>query len=410
VVATRNFAGIVAAFAVLVSGGCFASRVTHAKGTRRARYLARMILDQRTPRWIRVSLVVTFALSMMIGIGVMLLQALGFVGPGGSIRTGRIPTAEERAARVNQLPRIFVANPIIASMVRSLAGEGDRYTLYTPWRDDATGEPKGDPAYWKPTADEIRAIQSCELIFLNGAGYEPWSAQAALPRAKTVDTTADFASRLIVEEGETHSHGPDGEHSHSGFASTVWLSPALAKEQLGTIVGRLYDVLESEVLGSTYPTGEIYQDICKRLDEASANLREVGKLQPKLLASHPVYQYLGQGGGIAIDSMHWEPGEMPSDKEWTKFRLTRAAHPRPSAWMLWEGEPGPEIRAKLDAEGVKVFIVPLFPIERPKAAQDGGGGAAEKEADGEFVWYYPGLIDSLLESLRAAVGGQASGG
>ncbi|MEY2794880.1 MAG: hypothetical protein RIR10_596, partial [Planctomycetota bacterium] len=35
-----------------------------------------MILDQRTPRWIRVSLVVTFALSMMIGIGVMLLQAL----------------------------------------------------------------------------------------------------------------------------------------------------------------------------------------------------------------------------------------------------------------------------------------------------------------------------------------------
>jgi zinc transport system substrate-binding protein len=356
-----------------------------------------MILDNRVPRWIRIGLIVTFVLGTMVGIGVMLLQAFGFVGPGGSIRTSRIPTAEERAARVNELPRIFVANPIIASMVRSLAGEGDRYTLYTPWQDDATGEPKGDPAYWKPTADEIRAIQSCELIFLNGAGYEPWAVQAALPRAKTVDTTADFASRLIVEEGETHSHGPDGEHSHSGFASTVWLSPALAKEQLGTIVGRLY-----EVLGSTYPTGEIYQDICKRLDEASANLREVGKLQPKLLASHPVYQYLGQAGVIAIDSMHWEPGEMPSDKEWTKFRLTRAAHPRPTAWMLWEGEPGPEVRAKLEAEGVNVFILPLFPIDRSKAS----GDDVHREVDREFVWYYP----ELIESLRAAVGGQASGG
>ena len=53
-----------------------------------------MILSSHTPRWVRVSLVVTFVLSMMIGLGVMLMQALGFIGPGGSIRTGRIPTAE----------------------------------------------------------------------------------------------------------------------------------------------------------------------------------------------------------------------------------------------------------------------------------------------------------------------------
>jgi ABC-type Zn uptake system ZnuABC Zn-binding protein ZnuA len=357
-----------------------------------------MILSSHTPRWVRVSLVVTFVLSMMIGIGVMLLQAAG-MNPFGPIRTGRIPTAEDRAARAATLPRLYVPNPIIESMVRALTGEGDRYTLYTPWRDDATGEPKGDPAYWKPTADEVRAIQACELIYLNGAGYEPWSAQAALPRAKTVDTTADLASRLIVEKGETHSHGPEGEHSHSGFASSTWLSPALAKEQLATVVGRLY-----EVLGSTYPTGEIFQSMCKRLDEASANLREIGKLQPKLLASHPVYQYLGQAGGIAIDSMHWEPGEMPSDKEWTKFRLTRAAHPRPTAWMLWEGEPGPEIRAKLEAEGVNVFIVPLFPIDAAGAS----GDDLHRDVDREFVWYYPELIAEFRAALEKSVGSEGS--
>ena len=133
-------------------------------------------------------------------------------------------------------------------------------------------------------------------------------------------------------------------------------------------------------------------------------------MQPKLLASHPVYQYFGQAGGIAIDSMHWEPGEMPSDKEWTKFRLTRAAHPRPTAWTLWEGEPGPEIRAKLEAEGVNVFILPLFPIDRSKASGDDVDGEVGRDVDREFVWYYPELLESLLESLRAAVGGQASGG
>jgi hypothetical protein len=77
---------------------------------------------------------------------------------------------------------------------------------------------------------------------------------------------------------------------------------------------------------------------------------------------------------------------MPDDKEWTKFRLTRAAHPRPSAWMLWEGEPGPEIRAKLDAEGVKVFVFPLFPIEPPQ----------------EFVWRLPELIEEFAKEVKSA--------
>lgn len=334
-----------------------------------------MILDPRTPRWIRIGLIVTFVVGTVLSSGVLLVQGLGVrvFGLKGPIQTGRLATDEGHAARLEQLPRIFVPNPAIESMVRTLAGDGDRFTIYTPWREIGDG----DPAYWKPTADEIREIQACAFIFLNGAGYEPWAAQSALPRAKSVDTTAELTSRLIVEDGGTHSHGPDGEHSHSGFASSTWLSPELAKEQLATVVGRL-----SEALGPTVLTRDIYQDLCKRLDEGAANLRAVGMLQPKLLASHPVYQYLGQAGGIAIDSMHWEPGEMPSEKEWTKFRLTRAAHPRPTAWMLWEGEPGQEIRARLDAEGVKVFVFPLFP-----------------ERDGDFMRGLPATIELLQKAV-----------
>lgn len=327
---------------------------------------------------IRIVVIVVLAIAALAGVALFVLNP----------RTGRIPTADERAARVAELPRVFVPNPVIESMVRALAGDGDRIRIYAPWRGD--GATFGDPAYWKPTADEIREIQSCELILLNGAGYEQWAEQAALPRARSVDTTSHLRSRLIVEEGETHSHGPEGEHSHSGFASSTWLSPELAKEQLATVVGRLY-----ELLGTTYPTDEIFQEMSKRLDEAGATLREVGRLQPKLLASHPVYQYLGQAGGIAIDSMHWEPGEMPADTEWTKFRLVRAGHPRPTAWMLWEGEPGDEIRAKLAAEGVEVFVFPLFPVD-----------AGKPSVDGEFVWHFP----EVVEALRVAVGGQAKGG
>jgi zinc transport system substrate-binding protein len=333
---------------------------------------------RRRPGSIRVGVIVVLAVAVLAAVVALVARP---------IRTGRVDPADKARVAAG-LPRVFVANPVIESMVRALATDGDRLRIYAPWRGDGTTF--GDPAYWKPTAEEIREIQSCELILLNGAGYEKWAEQAALPRARTVDTTADIRSRLIVEEGETHSHGPEGEHSHSGFASSTWLSPELAKEQLATVVGRLY-----ELLGSTYPTSEIHDDQRARLDEATAALREVGRLQPKLLASHPVYQYLGRAGGIAIDSMHWEPGEMPADKEWTKFRLLRAGHPRPTAWMLWEGEPGDEIRAKLAAEGVEVFVFPLFPID-----------PSIPSVDGEFVWHFPRVV----EALRVAVGGRAPGG
>jgi hypothetical protein len=74
---------------------------------------------------------------------------------------------------------------------------------------------------------------------------------------------------------------------------------------------------------------------------------------------------------------------MPDEKEWTKFRLTRAAFPRPTAWMLWEGEPLPEIRAQLEQEGVRVVVVSLFP-----------------SADGEFASSYALLLERLVEELR----------
>lgn len=293
------------------------------------------------------------------------IASLGFpVGCGPSTPTPPVRMPGEKV-------RVFAPNPALASIVRELAGES--VELVTPWKD-AT-----DPAYWRPSSDAVREIQSCDLIVLNGAAYEPWAAQAALPRARTVQTTAAVRSRLIKVEGETHSHGPEGEHTHSTTASTTWLSPALARAQAEAIAARLSQLLPDKA-----------SDVAARraaldatLSRIEAHLVELKSLEPRWLASHPVYQYLGQASGIEIESVHWEPGEMPDEREWTKFSLTRAALPRPTAWMLWEGEPLPEIRAQLEREGVRVAVVPLFP-----------------DAEGEFASSYALVLERLLEELR----------
>jgi len=269
--------------------------------------------------------------------------------------------------------RVFAPNPALASMVRELGG--DEIELVTPW------EAAADPAYWKPTADAIRRIQSCDVIVLNGAAYEPWAAQAALPRARTVDTTAGVRRQLIEVEGETHSHGPEGEHTHATTASTTWLSPTLARTQAEAIAGALQPFFTGDEARSAFAARKatLFATF-GRIEKALADLKA---LDPKWLASHPVYQYLGQAAGIEIESKHWEPGEMPDEREWTKFRLTRAAFSKPTAWMLWEGEPGPDIRAQLEKEGVQVAVVPLFPSD-----------------DGEFAISYA----LLLERVFAGVG------
>jgi len=295
-----------------------------------------------------------------------LLSIASFAGCGPSPQA---PAARAQGEKV----RVFAPNPALASMVRELGG--GEVELVTPW------EGAGDPAYWKPTPDAIREIQSCDLIVLNGAAYEPWAAQAALPRARTVDSTAAVKAQLIEVEGETHSHGPEGDHTHATTASTTWLSPTLARAQAEAIAGGLRPFFSDAQRAGGFAARTA--TLLATLSRVETALAELKSREPRWLASHPVYQYLGQASGIEIESKHWEPGEMPDEKEWTKFRLTRAAFPRPTAWMLWEGEPLPEIRAQLEKDGVRVAVVPLFP-----------------GADGEFASSYALVLERLLEELR----------
>ena len=86
-----------------------------------------------------------------------------------------------------------------------------------------------DPAYWSPDPETIASYQTADLILLNGANYAKWVDRATLPVSKVVDTSASFASQYIRLEGTvTHSHGPEGEHEHTGWAFTTWLDPTLA--------------------------------------------------------------------------------------------------------------------------------------------------------------------------------------
>ena len=209
-----------------------------------------------------------------------------------------------------------------------------------------------DPAFWNPSAETVLAFQQADLILLNGAGYAKWLNKASLPFSPQVDTSSAFRTKyLSMKETMVHAHGSGGKHSHTGTAFTTWLDTRLAILQANDIMQAF--VRKRPALKQIFQTN--YQRLEKDLQVLDQSLVHLTAAEsPLLLGSHPVYQYLAQGYGLNMKSVHWEPDQIPSEEQWAKLLLILKQHP--AKWMLWEAEPLPAVVAKLKAVGVSSLV------------------------------------------------------
>ena len=211
----------------------------------------------------------------------------------------------------------------------------------------------GDPAFWQPSTEIIAGYQQADLILLNGANYAKWVNRVSLPRRTLVDTSAAFRDHYIhVKADATHSHGPGGQHSHAGTAFTTWLDFNQAAEQARAITGamtRKRPELE-EVFERNFAALEAdLLDLDKQIQSIVAN-----KTDLPLVASHPVYQYFQRRYGLNLQSVMWEPDEVPSEAQWTG--LERILKEHPARWMIWESEPHPQSIKRLRSMGVESIV------------------------------------------------------
>jgi zinc transport system substrate-binding protein len=207
-----------------------------------------------------------------------------------------------------------------------------------------------DPAYWSPGTETVAAYQSADLVLLNGAGYAGWVSRVSLSQAALVDTSAAIADRLLpLEEATTHSHGPEGEHEHTGTASTTWLDPTLAAEQARAIAAALTEARPASAAvfaeGLAALEGDL-EALDRRLQAVAARVGD----EP-LLFSHPVYQYLIARYGLNGRSLHWEPDAAPDLHD-----LEHAREGFPARWMIWEGEPLAAAVQALEGAGVGSLV------------------------------------------------------
>ena len=93
---------------------------------------------------------------------------------------------------VEEVHTVFVSNYPLRFFTEQIAGE----TVKIIFPADGSG----DPAFWKPSIDQISEMQQVDLIFLNGAGYENWLNNISLPNDKVVVTSEAFKEEIVKGE------------------------------------------------------------------------------------------------------------------------------------------------------------------------------------------------------------------
>ncbi len=240
---------------------------------------------------------------------------------------------------------VYVVNYPLKYFAERIAGEHARVVFPVP-RDV-------DPAFWMPDAKTIQKYQTADLILLNGAHYAKWVQKVTLPQLRLVDTSSDFKNQFIRRENAvTHSHGPEGEHSHKGTAFTTWLDFNLAIQHAQAIEKAFHS--KRPDLGPVFKANfkNLEQDL-RKLDLQIKSYVSGNPAIP-LVVSHPVYQYLARAYGLNIVSLHWEPDQNPDDREWDKLQAILKSHP--ARWMIWEGEPERASLARLKSMGMDSLI------------------------------------------------------
>jgi zinc transport system substrate-binding protein len=254
------------------------------------------------------------------------------------------PSQSSSAAPAQNQSAIFVSNYPLSYFVSRIAGNDARMLFPNI---------QGDPASWVPKETDLPALQNTRVILINGAGYEKWVDVISLPTSTVTDTSLGFADNyLSTQTSPTHSHGPSGDHAHSGTAFTTWLDFAQAAQQAEAVRNALVDAQIIDAQQADAALASLTADLLA-LDKNLKNITAKNNSLP-LIVSHPVYDYFARRYDLNVQPVLWEPGIAPTEDQWTSLQEILKTHP--AEWMIWESEPLPDTVNRLLALGLQSVV------------------------------------------------------
>ncbi len=182
-------------------------------------------------------------------------------------------------------------------LTQQIAGETTQVTCILP---------PGEGKTWRPSRDDIRTLQRADLIIANGRGaqFAKWLDTVSLSQSKLCLTATNGLnlSDYIAVQDVVHSHGPEGEHSHSTMIAHTWLDPEIAKQQAAFIAEEMSRKFpQSRAVYATNLT-----NLNQRLDALSKLLEKTSKPnQRAVLTVNSDLKFFTRFSGLQDQHLAW---------------------------------------------------------------------------------------------------------
>lgn len=279
-----------------------------------------------------------------------------------------------------------------------------------------------EPHDWEPTAQDMAAITDADVLVYNGAGMEGWVEQV-LDSATGTGVKAIEASRgiEIMEGSEEHEHGEeahdegehaheegehaheDGEHAHDesehaheesghdhdhgGLDPHVWLSPALAIQEVRNIEKGLSEAAP-QYADQFKANADAYVAELEALDKEFAGALKDSK-RKDFITQHAAFGYLAKQYGLTqVPIAGLSPEQEPSASQMAE--IVEFAKEHNVKTIFFETLVSSKVADTIASEiGAKSAV--LNPLE----------GLTEEEIAGGLD--YIGVMRKNLEALKPAL-------
>lgn len=152
-----------------------------------------------------------------------------------------------------------------------------------------------EPHDYEPTPRDIAAIESADIVLLNGEGFEAWGERIASNVSGSVIEVADGLATL---EGTAHEsdEGAGEQHDEAGYDPHVWLSPPLARQMVARIT-EAYTAADPQ-------NAAFYRANAAALDAKLAALDEQYRtglascVRREIITSHAAFGYVAKQYGL----------------------------------------------------------------------------------------------------------------
>ncbi len=275
---------------------------------------------------------------------------------------------------------------MIADIVRKVAGDKATVT-------GIIGEGV-DPHLYKPTRNDVVALQKADVVFYNGLMLEGKMADVLIRVART-GKPVHAVTEAILDQGDYVMTDP-GEH----YDPHVWMDVSGWKRAVQVVADALAEFDPANAV--TYETNAgVYIDQLNALDEyARRVISSIPAEQRVLVTAHDAFQYLGRAYGLEVRGIQGFSTESEAGLKDIEDLI---------GFLVERKIPSVFVETSVADKNVRALV------EGAKARGHEVRVAGELYSDamgspGTYEGTYIGMIDHNVTTIARALGGEAPAG